>query len=92
MYTECQTRVLPYLCVYIDFFVYIYVHVASSVGLLRQYPGAGVQCGCLIDSSRTGGGGLSVDEGNGTDVYDYYSYYSIKNNNTQCKETERDVK
>lgn len=91
MYSGCQTRVLPYLCVYIDFFVYIHVHVASSVGLLRQYPGAGVQCGCLIDSSRTGGS-LSVDEGDGTDVYDYYSYYSIKNNNTQCKETERVVK
>lgn len=78
------------MCIY-RFFVYIHVYVASSVGLLRQYPGAGVQCGCLIDSSRTGGS-LSVDEGDGTDVYDYYSYYSIKNNNTQCKETERVVK
>ena len=44
------------MCIY-RFCVYIHVHVASSVGLLRQYPGAGVQCGCLIDRSRAGGGG-----------------------------------
>ena len=66
------------MCIY-RFFVYIHVHVASSVGLLRQYPGAGVQCVCL---RAEGGGGILVGEGDGTDVYDYYSYYSIKNNHT----------
>lgn len=69
------------MCIY-RFFVYIHVHVASSVGLLRQYPSAGVQCVCLLDSSRAEGGDILVDEADGTDVYDYYSYYSIKNNHT----------
>ena len=36
----------------------------------------------ILSIVHEGGGGLSVDEGEGTDVYDYYSYYSIKNNHT----------